>query len=162
MKKKQIDAQDITILNILMQNAELTNKRLAEIIDLSEGPTLVRVQNLWQRGVIKSYGAIINLQLFGYSKFYLIRIEVSDINAEELKERFSLSRFIIVLVELEGSIDVVMRIYLGICQTKSLKAAKDELKLLTAGIKGIRSATLNEISSLEQKTLRLDEKDIIR
>ena len=65
MKKKQIDHQDIIILNILMQNAELTNKRLSEITDLSEGPALVRVQNLSERGITKSYAALSNLSFFG-------------------------------------------------------------------------------------------------
>ena len=44
MKKKQIDVTDIEILNILTEHAELNNKELANKIGLSEGPTLVRVQ----------------------------------------------------------------------------------------------------------------------
>jgi DNA-binding Lrp family transcriptional regulator len=162
MKKKQIDHQDIIILNILMQNAELTNKRLSEIIDLSEGPTLVRVQKLWERGIIKSYAALINLPFFGYDKFYFIRVEVSDTEADELRQRFSLSRYIIILIEVEGSVDLVMRIYLGICQTKNLKSAKDELQNLTAGIKGIRTVTFNPISFINQKALHLDDRDVIK
>ncbi len=161
MKKKTIDAIDIEILNILAGQAQVHNKELANKIGLSEGPTLVRVQKLWERGAIKSHRAIINFRLFGYVKAYLVQIEISDIEADELKQRFSLSRFIIVLVELEGSFDIVMRVYLGVFLVKNLKDAKDELKLLTSGLKGIRS-TFNEISSLEQKTVRLDEKDVIR
>jgi DNA-binding Lrp family transcriptional regulator len=162
MKKKLIDAKDIEILNILAEHAELNNKELAARIDLSEGPTLVRVQNLWKRGIIKSFAAVINFQLFGYSKLFLIRVEVYYNDAEELRERFSLNRHIIVHIELEGSVDLVMRIYIGICQAKSIKAAKDELKVLTEGIRGISSATFNQISSMEQKTLHLDDKDLIR
>jgi DNA-binding Lrp family transcriptional regulator len=46
MKKKTIDVQDIKILNILNEHAELNNKELSSMIGLSEGLTLVRVQNL--------------------------------------------------------------------------------------------------------------------
>jgi len=162
MKKKIIDVQDIEILNVLAEHAELNNKELSTKIGLTEGPTLVRVQNLWKRGIIKSFAAVINFQLFGYSKLFLIRVEVSHNDAEELRERFSLNRYIIVLIELEGSVDLVMRIYIGICQAKSIKAAKDELKVLTEGIKGISSATFNQISSMEQKRLHLEDNDIIR
>jgi len=63
VKKKTIDVTDIEILNILAGHAELTNKELANKIGLLEGPTLVRVQNFWERGIIKSYGAIINPHL---------------------------------------------------------------------------------------------------
>ena len=68
----------------------------------------------------------------------------------------------IVIVEIEGSIDLVMRIYIGICLTKNLKTAKDELQVLTVGLKGIRSVTMSPISSISQKTLRLDDKDVIK
>jgi DNA-binding Lrp family transcriptional regulator len=134
MKKKTIDVQDIKILNILAEHAELNNKELSAAIGLSEGPTLVRVQNLWEKGFIKSCSAQINLQLFGYNKFYLIRAEVSETGSEAMKERFSSNRFITVLVELQGSSDLLTRIFLGVFQSKSLKATRDELQLLTTGI----------------------------
>jgi DNA-binding Lrp family transcriptional regulator len=162
MKKKTIDVQDIEILNILAEHAELNNKELSARIGLSEGPTLVRMQNLWGRDIIKSYSAEINFHLFGYSKFHLIRAEVTDTDAHELKNRLSHSRYLVTLVELEGTNDIVMRIYLCIFQTKNLKAAKDELQRLTAGIKGLHSVTFNQISSFVQKTLQLDEKDVIK
>lgn len=84
MKNKTIDVTDIEILNILKEHAELNNKEPANKIGLSEGPTLVRVQNLWERGVIQSYGAIINHHYFGYDKFYLIarRDQLSSLIAE--------------------------------------------------------------------------------
>ena len=130
--------------------------------NLSESPTLVRVQNLWERGIIISYVAMINMHSFGYGKFFLIRVEVSDNDAEEMRSRFSVNRHIIILVELEGSVDLIMRIYIGICQVKSIKIAKDELKHMTEGIKGIRSVTFNQINSLKQKILRLEDEDVIR
>lgn len=162
MKKKQIDVKDIEILNVLTEHAEPNNKELAARIGLSEGSTLVRVQNLWERGVIKSHTALINYQFFGYSKFYLLRLEVTDNNAEELKQRLSSIRNIIIFIEIEGSLDLVIRIYIGILQTKNLKAAKDALQVLTAGIKGIRSVTMSPISSISQKTLTLDDQDIMK
>jgi len=162
MKKKTIDVQDIEILNILTEHAELNNKELAARIDLSEGPTLVRVQNLWERGIIKSHTAHINYQFLGYNKFYLIRAEVSDTDADELKQRLAISRYMIIFVEIEGSIDLVMRIYIGICQTKNLKTAKDKLQVLTTGMKGLRLVTMSPISTIIQKSLRIDDKDVIK
>jgi DNA-binding Lrp family transcriptional regulator len=122
----------------------------------------VRIQNLWERGIIKSYGAIINLQFFGYSKFYLIRVEVSDYSAVELKQRLSLNRYIIIFIEIDGSVDLVKRIYIAICQTKNLKAAKEEVHNLTEGIKEIRAVTFNLINYAEQKAIRLEDTDLIK
>jgi DNA-binding Lrp family transcriptional regulator len=162
MKKKQIDATDIEILNILSEHAEVTNKQLSATIGLSEGPTLVRVQNFWQRDVINAYQALINYQIFGYNRYYLIRAEISDNSATELKQRFMSNRHIIIFIELEGSIDIVIRIYLAVCLTKSLKAAKDEVQKLTQDIHGVRSVTFTQIIFAAQKKLQLENTDIIK
>jgi DNA-binding Lrp family transcriptional regulator len=162
MKKKTIDLQDISILNILTDHAELNNKELSGVIGLSAGPTLVRMQNLWEKGVIRSYEANINYQLFGYSKFSLFRVEVLDNGADELKERFLMSRFIIIFIEIEASVDFIMRIYLAVCLTKNQKAAREMVKSLTEGIKGIRSVTFNPIDFIAQKVLHLTDQDVIK
>ena len=98
MRKRTIDVSDIEILNILAGHGELTNKELSNKIGLSEGPTLVMVQNLWERGVIITYAAQINFRFFGYNKLYFIRIEVTDTDADDLKQRLSISRYIIIPV----------------------------------------------------------------
>ena len=53
MKKKKIDLLDISILNILKDRTEITNKDLAKKVELSEGPALVRVQRLWEGGILR-------------------------------------------------------------------------------------------------------------
>jgi DNA-binding Lrp family transcriptional regulator len=131
------------------------------MIGLSEGPTLVQMQNLWEKGVIQSYRANINYQMFGYNKFYLFSVEVLDIGADELKQRFLMSRFIIIFIEIEASVDVIMRIFIAVSLPKNQKAAREEVKSLTEAIKGIRSVTFNPIDFIAQKALHLDEKDLI-
>jgi DNA-binding Lrp family transcriptional regulator len=162
MKKKQIDATDIEILNILSEHAEVTNKQLSATIGLSEGPTLVRVQNLWERGAIKSYKALVNYSMFGYGNFYQVRIEIADADSPELKERLLVSRFIIALIEIEATIDIVMRIYIAIFMIKDVKISKEEIRNLTSGLKSIRSTTLNRINYFSAKAFHLDEKDILK
>ena len=54
-----------------------------------------------------------------------------------------------------------MRIYIGICLTKDLKVAKEELQNPTIGIKGIRSVTFNPIRFISQKALALENQDIV-
>jgi DNA-binding Lrp family transcriptional regulator len=162
MKKKQIDLQDIVILNVLIKNAEISNKDLSRTLSLSEGPTLVRVQNLWKKGILKAFGAFINYQYFGFDKYYLIRLVILDTDADELKHRLYLNRYIILIAEIDGSTDLVQRIYIGVFLTKDLVTAKNEVKNLTQGLSGISSATLNPISFIAQKALSLDAKDIVK
>ena len=162
MKKKQIDLQDIAILNILTEHAELNNKQLSERIGLSEGPTLVRVQKLWGKGILKAHSAIVDYQFFGYTRFFCIRIEISAVEAHKLKLRFLLNRYIIFLIEIEACADINLWIYIAACLTKSLKTAKEELQSLTSGIKGIGSVTFNPITSGTMKPLQLDSSDTVK
>lgn len=162
MKKKQIDLQDITILNILTEHAEFNNKQLSEQIGLSEGPTLVRVQRLWERGIVKSHEAIINYPYFGYTRYFCIRVEISATEAPKMKMRFLLNRYIIFLIEIEVIADINMRIYLAACLTKNLKTAKEVLQSLTEDFKAIGSAILAPVTSVSTKPLLFDNTDIIK
>jgi DNA-binding Lrp family transcriptional regulator len=135
MKKKQINLQDITIQNIIAEHAELNNKQLSERIGLSEGPSLVRVQRLWERGIVKSHEAIIYFPYFGYTRYFCIRAEISATEAPKMKMRFLLNRYIIFIIEFEVIADVNIRIYLAACLTKNLKTAKKVLQSLMEGFK---------------------------
>ena len=66
-RKKDIDATDIIILNQLQQNANLTNREVANRIGLSESATLKRVRNLLRRRALLRISGHINYGYFGYS-----------------------------------------------------------------------------------------------
>ena len=66
MRKKAIDAKDIEIINILQQDATLTNKDLAKKIGLGESSTLNRVTHLFNKKVFTGYSALIDYTFFGY------------------------------------------------------------------------------------------------
>lgn len=76
-RKKDIDALDIEILNILQRDASITNRDLAKRIDLTPGPTLVRVRNLQKKGYLEpqSYQKI-NWKKLGYDYWTIVRASV--------------------------------------------------------------------------------------
>lgn len=67
MRKKPVDALDVKIINHLQNNANITNRSLAQQIGLSPGPTLVRVQNLWKRKIFAHYKAQIDYTYFKFN-----------------------------------------------------------------------------------------------
>lgn len=56
-----LDPIDLRILATLQRDGRLTNIKLADAVGLSPSPCLVRVKRLQSEGLIKGYGALIDL-----------------------------------------------------------------------------------------------------
>lgn len=65
MSAPRFDQTDKRILEILQENAKITNAQLSKEIGLSPAPTLERVKKLETNGVIKSYHAFLDQQEIG-------------------------------------------------------------------------------------------------
>src|SRR5579859_1249000 len=61
----KLDRIDIKILYELQKNGRITNVELAELVNLSPSPCLIRVKKLQAEGYIESYSALINVRKLG-------------------------------------------------------------------------------------------------
>lgn len=61
----KLDRIDIKILYELQKNGRITNVELAELVNLSPSPCLMRVKKLQQEGFIEGYSAQINVGKLG-------------------------------------------------------------------------------------------------
>ena len=61
----KLDQIDHKVLEILQQNAKITNAQLSKEIGLSPAPTLERVKKLELAGIIESYHAQLNRDKVG-------------------------------------------------------------------------------------------------
>ncbi|PAC28307.1 Lrp/AsnC family transcriptional regulator, partial [Flectobacillus sp. BAB-3569] len=55
-----LDSTDQQILQLLQQNAKLTIKELAEMLNLTTSPVFERIKRLEKDGVISGYVALVN------------------------------------------------------------------------------------------------------
>lgn len=69
---------DKNILETLQQQADISNKELAARNQLAESSMLNRVKNLKEKGIIKSYRAIIDPKAIGYTVQALIMINLAQ------------------------------------------------------------------------------------
>ena len=60
-----LDGIDIRILNELQQDSSLSNVELAKRVHLSPSPCLMRVKALKDKGLIRSYVALLDPKLLG-------------------------------------------------------------------------------------------------
>ncbi|WP_349256466.1 Lrp/AsnC family transcriptional regulator [Aliidongia sp.] len=61
----KLDRIDVKILYELQKNGRITNVELAELVNLSPSPCLIRVKKLQAEGYIESYSAQINIRKLG-------------------------------------------------------------------------------------------------
>src|SRR5678816_3788333 len=62
-----LDETDLRILQLLQQDARLTNKQIAEKIGKSVTPVFERVRRLEREGYIQQYVAVLNTKMIGKS-----------------------------------------------------------------------------------------------
>jgi DNA-binding Lrp family transcriptional regulator len=82
----KIDQTDRKILNILQENAKITNAQLAKDIDLSPAPTLERVKKLENLGLIRSYHAKLDTKKLGLGVTTFIMVKLAKYNKKSNDE----------------------------------------------------------------------------
>lgn len=73
-----IDAIDKEILNIIQQDARISNAEIARKIELAPSAVLERVRKLEERGVIRGYTADIDPKALGYGLTAVIAVRTTE------------------------------------------------------------------------------------
>ena len=81
---KSLSPKDIEIINILQNDADITNTELAKRIGLSPSAVLGRVKNLKADGTIRRIHAKLNADELGYSLHVFVYIKLSNQAKETL------------------------------------------------------------------------------
>ncbi|MDO8826661.1 Lrp/AsnC family transcriptional regulator [Methylophaga sp.] len=82
---EKLDRYDQMILDILQKQGRISNQELAEAINLSPSPTLRRVKQLEENGLIDGYVALLNARKLGLTLMAFIGISMD----KHTPERFS-------------------------------------------------------------------------
>lgn len=82
---EKLDKYDQMILDILQKQGRISNQELAEAINLSPSPTLRRVKQMEENGLIDGYVALLNARKLGLTLMAFIGISMD----KHTPERFS-------------------------------------------------------------------------
>jgi DNA-binding Lrp family transcriptional regulator len=80
-----MDKYDIKILQTLQKNGRISNKELADVVNLSPAPCWRRTSVLEQRGYIKSYTALLNHEKIGLTITAFAHVSLDDHHANTVK-----------------------------------------------------------------------------
>lgn len=73
-----MDEKDARLLELLQSDGRMTNVELARAVELTPSATLERVRKLEERGLIKSYLAVLDPQALGLGLLAYIFVRVDD------------------------------------------------------------------------------------
>jgi len=82
------DNIDKQILNALQQNARMTNRELAEQLNLSTTPVYERIKKLEKKGIIRSFVALLDAKKVNRGLTAITKVRL-DVHSTELIEAFT-------------------------------------------------------------------------
>lgn len=80
-----MDKYNIKILQALQKNGRISNKELADMVNLSPAPCWRRMSALEQNGYIKSYTALLNHEMIGLTITAFAHVSLDDHHANTVK-----------------------------------------------------------------------------
>lgn len=83
---RAIDPTDMRILNLLQENAQLTNKEIAAQLGLSTTPVFERIKRLEEDGIISQYVALVNRQKLDYALLAFCNVSLKEHARDYLKQ----------------------------------------------------------------------------
>lgn len=113
-KTELLDAVDMEILRALQNNARLTTKELAAMVNLSTTPVFERVKRLEQRGYIKGYVAVLDAEKLGRGFVVFCSVKMRRIGREIAENFARVVRSIPEVTEcynISGSYDYLLKIH---------------------------------------------------
>lgn len=113
-KTELLDAVDMEILRALQNNARITTKELAAMVNLSTTPVFERVKRLEQRGYIKGYVAVLDAEKLGRGFVVFCSVKMRRIGREIAEDFARVVRSIPEVTEcynISGSYDYLLKIH---------------------------------------------------
>lgn len=113
MKNGQIDDIDVKILEILQNDARITNQRLSESIGLSASACLERVKALEKAKVISGYRADVDLQKLRSQVIVFAEVTLEKQGAQQqrnFEQHLKKISEVIECYEVSGQCDYVMKV----------------------------------------------------
>lgn len=113
MEKFSADPIDLQILNLLQENANLTNKEIAAQLGLTITPVFERIRRLEREGVIEKYVALVSGARLG--KGLVVFCEVSLVQhlqtlLHAFEERIATLREVVECYHIAGSYDYLLKV----------------------------------------------------
>ncbi|QXV65095.1 Lrp/AsnC family transcriptional regulator [Mucilaginibacter conchicola] len=108
-----LDSTDIRILQLLQENARLTNKEIGERLNKTPTPIYERIKKLQEQGYIKGYVAILDHKKIDRGLMAFTQVQLRDHSAENLNhfvEEVITFEEVLECYQMSGGFDFFLRV----------------------------------------------------
>jgi len=102
---KEIDDVDKKIVNLLLFDAEITNRELASKCKIALGTVNNHIQKLKKLKVIKKKTIIVDYEKLGYAIEVLVDLKIKQGGYQTIEERFGSHQNVFLLIDTTGDFD---------------------------------------------------------
>ncbi|MEO9320871.1 MAG: Lrp/AsnC family transcriptional regulator [Nitrososphaera sp.] len=99
---------DVKILKILLSDARLSYRKIAERIGTSPPTVLSRIERLQREMIIKRYSAVLDHEKLGYDLTVIIEVSASKAKITELERQLAKFPNICAVYDITGLTDIIL------------------------------------------------------
>ncbi len=103
-----LDETDVQILKLLLWDARLSSRQIAERVGVSVGTVLSRIKRMEKEGIIKSYSAVVDHEKLGYQLTVVTEITVSKGKLIEMEHEIAKLSNVCCVYDITGLTDAVV------------------------------------------------------
>lgn len=127
-----IDQKDNEIINLLLEDGRMSYSDIGEKIGLSRTAVKNRIAVLEEKQIIAGYKAVINPQEAPEMMTFLVNLETSPEDFDEVKEKFAEAKETVTLIQTTGKCHLT-----AICVSTDMKTMRDFVNSMYKAADGI-------------------------
>ncbi|MCX8196806.1 MAG: Lrp/AsnC family transcriptional regulator [Candidatus Micrarchaeota archaeon] len=105
-----LDKIDMEILSILKKNSRLSYRQIAKQLHLHPTTVIMRVSKLERLGIIRGYGAYLDLSKLGYEFMGVVQVKIAKGKLVETQEKIAKMQGVVAVYDVTGEYDSVVLI----------------------------------------------------
>ena len=135
-----IDDKDNKIVNLLLEDGRMSYSDIGEKVGLSRTAVKNRILALEETGIIAGYRAIVNPQESPEMMTFVVNIETTPDQFEQIKSAFAAAPETVTLVQTTGKCHLV-----AFCISKDVKSMRDFVNLFYKSVPGVLSMNAHAV-----------------
>src|SRR3989344_8019798 len=149
-EKIEIDELDKKILNILLQDARLSYRKIAKMLKVSPATIMNRINSL-NKEIIKKYSVLLDYEKLGYEVEVIIELRISKGKLIEVEKKIATHPNVVAVYDITGDFDAVI-----IARFKNRKSMDYFLKKIQTYDFIERTFTKFILHTIKEEPLRID------
>ena len=106
-EKIEIDELDKKILNILLEDARLSYRKIAKMLKVSPATIMNRINHL-NKNIIKKYSVLLDYEKLGYEIEVIIELRISKGKLIEVEKKIATHPNVVAVYDITGDFDAVI------------------------------------------------------